>query len=163
MTEVLAFDGVSRRFGERWVIRAGTLAVHAGEVVALLGRNGCGKTTMLRIACGIVRSESGHVRVHGRRIYRPRLHRLAAEGLFLLPERDLLTPTSTVGHHLERLAARWAGDPAEAIEMLGIGGLLDRFPVQLSGGERRRAELALAVARRPAVLLADEPFQGIAP
>jgi ABC-type multidrug transport system ATPase subunit len=163
VTEVLALDGVSRRFGRRTVVRAATLRVHAGETVTLLGRNGSGKTTLLRIAAGLLRADTGHVRLAGDRVTRPRLHRLAERGLFLLPERGLLTPTATVRGHFDRIAARWGGDPAEAIDRLGVAPFLDRYPVQISGGERRRVELALALARRPACLLADEPFHGIAP
>lgn len=163
MREVLAVDGVTRTFGRRRVVMAATLAVHSGEIVSLLGRNGCGKTTVLRIACGVYRADAGHVRFRGQRVPRPRLHQLAGAGLFLLPERGLLTQGLTVAGHFDWIRARFGGDPAEAIDALHVGKLLDRRAVQMSGGERRRTELAFALARRPACLLADEPFLGIEP
>lgn len=163
MSEVLALDGVARRFGRRLVVRSASLHVNAGEITALLGRNGCGKTTVLRIACGVIPADSGHVRIGGELVVRPRLHQLASRGVLLLPERGLLTSTATVRAHFARMAARWGGDPAGAIAVTRIGEFLDRYAGQLSGGERRRVEFALALARRPALLLADEPFHGIAP
>jgi ABC-type lipopolysaccharide export system ATPase subunit len=96
---------------------------------------------------------------------KPRLHRLARLGVFVLPERDLLPRGQTVGTLLRMIADTFASDDAlgDAIERLRLGVLLDRMPGTLSGGELRRAEVAAAVARAPRVLFADEPFMGIAP
>jgi ABC-type multidrug transport system ATPase subunit len=161
--EVIAADSIALTLGGRRILSGATLAAHTGEIVGLLGRNGCGKTTLLRVLTGDARAQSGFVRVDGQRIHRPRLHRLARVGVFLLPERGLLGPLATVGQHMDHLALRFGADPAPAIESLRVRDLLDRLPAQLSTGERRRSELALALTRAPSCLIADEPLRGIAP
>jgi ABC-type multidrug transport system ATPase subunit len=161
--EIIAADSIALTLSGRRILKAATLAAHTGEIVGLLGRNGCGKTTLLRVLTGAARAQSGFVRVHGQRIHRPRLHRLAGAGVFLLPERGLLGPLATVGQHMDRLAVRFNADPAPALESLRVSNLLDRLPAQLSMGERRRIEFALALTRAPSCLIADEPLRGIAP
>ncbi len=162
-TEVLAADSVGRTFGRRRVLSAATLAVHAGEIATLLGRNGCGKTTLLRIMIGSTAADWGSVRWRGRYVARPRLHTFAAAGLFFLPERGLLSSLLTVGDHFDRLEERFGVDSRAAVAALGVDVFFDRQAVQLSTGERRRVEMALALARSPVCLVADEPFLGIAP
>jgi ABC-type multidrug transport system ATPase subunit len=160
---ILFIDAIGRTFGDRRVLSSATAWAHAGRVTALLGRNGCGKTTMLRIATGQVRPDYGTIRFRGRSYQRPRLHRLARAGLFYLPERGLLSWTATVRGQLALVARRFGGDADEALDRSGLGHVADQLPQNLSSGERRRAEVALAWIRRPACLLADEPFHGIAP
>lgn len=90
---------------------------------------------------------------------RPRLWNLAARGLFYLPDQGLLSRRMTFGTHLALLASRFGVTDAHAVaEHLGAAALLDAYPDQLSGGEKRRCELTLAVARRPRCLIADEPL-----
>lgn len=163
MSVVLHVDAVSRAYGSRRVLTAATVQVSASEIVGLLGRNGCGKTTLLRIACGALRAHGGNIRLFGERVARPRLHLLARQGVFFLPERGLLSPMGTVESHFARLAACWGVDVTDAIDRFRVADLLDRLPAQLSTGERRRVEFALATARAPRCLLADEPFLGMAP
>lgn len=160
----LAADSIGKSFGRRAVLTAASLWARSGRITALLGRNGCGKTTLLRIAAGWLRPDYGLVVFQGRRFPRARLATLARLGLFYLPERSLLHASRTVRQHLAALAHAFpAASVDEAIDALRLGDFLDRRPPSLSGGERRRAELALAVARRPDCLLADEPFRDIAP
>jgi ABC-type multidrug transport system ATPase subunit len=168
MSLVLQADSIGKSFGSRRVLTAATLSVQQGQITALLGRNGCGKSTLLRILTGLVHADHGRVLFHGRHWTRPSLNRMAGQGLFLIPERDLLCRGRTVREHFRLLIDRYGGtqriaDFRLAVQTLEIAPLLDRAPEMLSGGERRRAELALAFARRPACLLADEPFLGIAP
>ena len=160
---VLFVDAVSKSFGERRVLSNASAWAWEGRISALLGRNGCGKSTLLRIAVGQLKPDYGAVDLLGERAYRPRLHRLAKRGLFYLPERGLLSWTHTVGEHLELLARRFGGDACSIGDRLELGPLLDSLPQNLSSGERRRAEIALALLRAPACLLADEPLLGIAP
>lgn len=160
MKELAAVESVSKSYGRHRVLSSVSLTVRPGRVHALMGRNGSGKTTLLQIACGVERADHGFVRYGGRVMERPRLHRLARRGLWFLPHEGLLTGSWTVGAHLRRVGA---GRPVRAARELGIEGLLERSPDQLSGGERRRVELALVQVRKPDCLLADEPFRGLAP
>jgi ABC-type multidrug transport system ATPase subunit len=164
LTPVLLADSVSKAFGETRVLSAATLAAHAGAVTVVLGRNGAGKSTLLKIAAGWLAADHGIVRFRAETYLRPRLHRLAARGLFYLPARGILSPAFTLRAHLEAVERRFPDEARQVIvDRLEIGSLLDRAPASFSGGERRRAELAVALLRRPLCLLADEPLLGIAP
>jgi lipopolysaccharide export system ATP-binding protein len=161
----IAVDSLVKSFGGVEVLKCATVWGHAGRMTAILGRNGCGKTTLLRIAAGVLSPDSGTVRLDGQIIERPRLHTLAARGIFFLPTRGLLSPRLRVADQME--SGAWAagtrGSLAGVVERFALASLLRNRGAELSGGERRRAEFALAVLCRPRCLLADEPFAGIAP
>ncbi len=164
MKPLLAAESIGKSFGRKVVLTAAGLWATPGRVTAVLGRNGCGKTTLLRIACGLLRPDYGVVIYRNERLLHPRLWQLARLGLFFLPERWLLHRGVSCANHFRALS--WHYDEAEAgaaVKMLQLEDLLDRKPGQLSGGERRRMEVGLALARRPRCLLADEPFLGIMP
>lgn len=168
MSWVLEVDSVGKRFGSRSVLHAASLRAAAGAVTFLVGRSGCGKTTLLRIATGFLPYESGYVRFDGETYARPRLHRLARLGVLYLPDRDVLSNAFTVRAQLDlmwRQLGRAAGGGAvdEVCEKVALGELVDRRPGALSEGERRRAEMAFALARNPRCLLADEPFRHLSP
>lgn len=161
---VFAAESFKRAFGTRTVLRAASVWARPGRVTVLFGQNGCGKTTLLRAAVGLLAAENGVVRFRGESFERPRLARLARRGLFYLPDRGLLGRRWTVRSHLEAMEWRFPGRPVErVVDRLGLRGLLDRRPRELSHGEVRRAEVALAVLRQPICLLADEPLEGISP
>jgi ABC-type multidrug transport system ATPase subunit len=162
---VLAADYIGKRFGERKVLSAATVHADRGVVTALVGRNGSGKSTLLRIMAGLMAPDHGVVRFRGGVYTRTRLPRLARQGLFLLPaDRSTLSRTLTLRQHLDALRRRFGLPPGGTeLEELRITHLLDRAVGTYSGGERRRAELALALVRAPDCLLADEPFLGITP
>jgi ABC-type multidrug transport system ATPase subunit len=165
---VLEVDSVGKRFGRRDVLHAASLRAAAGAVTFLVGRNGCGKTTLLRIATGFLPIESGYVRFDGVMHPRPRLRRLAHLGVLYLPDRDVLSNAFTVRAQLDlmwrQLGRADGGVPAdEAGETVGLTVLGSHRPNALSAGERRRAEMALAVCRNPRCLLVDEPFRHLAP
>ncbi|BBH70328.1 multidrug ABC transporter ATP-binding protein [Actinoplanes sp. OR16] len=152
-----------RRYGEFEAVRGVSFDVRRGELFALLGTNGAGKTTTMDLVAGFGAPDAGTVRVLGcdpyrqRGLIRPRLGIMLQEGG--------LPPDLTVTES----AAMWAGtltDPrpvAEALELVDLRHREDVFVRQLSGGERRRLDLALAVLGRPAVLLLDEPTTGLDP
>jgi ABC-type multidrug transport system ATPase subunit len=165
---ILEVDSVGKRFGSNEVLHAASLRAAAGAVTYLVGRNGCGKTTLLRLATGSLPLESGYVRLDGKTQPRPRLHYLARLGVLYLPDRDILSNAFTVRAQIDvmwrQLGRADGGMACDAVcEAVGLGALADRRPSALSAGERRRAEMALALARNPHCLLADEPFRHLAP
>ena len=162
MREVLVADCIGKKYGDRWVLHSATLRATTGELRALLGRNGAGKSTLLRVAAGLISPDTGHVRFNGVARERVRLASLAREGLIVVPDRDLLSNAFTVREHLA-FGSGDAGFIASIGERLAISHLLDSRPYELSSGERRRAEVAFAMARRPSCLLADEPLRNISP
>lgn len=161
---LFAADSIGKSFGSRTILKAASVWARAGRITVLFGRNGCGKSTLLKIGAGQLRPDHGVVLFAGRAYLRPRLPELASRGLFYLPDRDLLSGRLTVREQLRAVEWRFGGSrTAGILKRLGIGRLVDRTPVELSGGERRRAEIAAAWIRAPRCLLADEPFAGIDP
>lgn len=164
MERIFAADSIHKAHGRRTVLTTASVWAAAGAVTVLFGRNGCGKSTLLKIGAGVIAADKGVVHFRGAAYLRPRLHRLAARGLFYLPDEGLLVRRLTLGEHLAALRRRFGAalHPDDAAD-LEVAPLLD-VPVRaLSGGEMRRAEVAVAVARNPVCLLADEPLSGIAP
>jgi ABC-type multidrug transport system ATPase subunit len=160
----LIADCVGKRFRGRRVLTAASLRAVPGEVRVLFGRNGIGKSTLLKIAAGLVRADTGAVHCAGQVFGAPSLSELARLGLFYLPDHELLSRTLTLGAQLRFFEQRYGRRSAgEAAALARVEEFVDALPSTLSGGELRRAELALALVRRPACLLADEPYRGIAP
>lgn len=162
---VLEADCVALRRGDRLVLTSASLRARAGCIHGLLGRNGAGKTTLLRILVGMLQADGGTVRMDGVAVDEPRLPALARRGVFFLPDRDLLHPRAAVGAQLQWMAAMHgtAAQVAVTCERMGIAARLGQRPSTLSGGERRRAEVACALLRAPRVLVLDEPLRGVAP
>jgi ABC-type multidrug transport system ATPase subunit len=164
VTEVLRAEGIVARFGDRRVLTSATLRAPAGCVTALFGRNGVGKSTLVKAAAGVIRPTSGVVHFRGVARLRATLPALARDGLFYLPDRELLAPGLTLRRQLALFARRYDRPLVdEAAALVGLGGRLDQRADACSGGERRLAEVALAWLRAPACLLADEPFRDVAP
>jgi ABC-type multidrug transport system ATPase subunit len=165
VTPLLRADSIGWSIRGRAVLRSAYLEAHAGTVTALVGRNGAGKSTLLRIAAGWMRWDYGLVEFRARRHPRQNPAALARDGLFFVPiDRSILSPRYTLGEHIDALEARFgAADRTAVLERLEIAALERVRCGAFSGGERRRAELALALLRRPACLLLDEPFRGIDP
>jgi ABC-type multidrug transport system ATPase subunit len=160
--EILVADCIGKKFADRWVLHSASLRATRGELRALLGRNGAGKSTLLRVAAGLIHPDAGSVRFNGVAYERARMARLAREGFFFLPDRDLLSNSFTVREHCS-FAGRDSALMATIADRLGLAALLDARPFELSSGERRRAEVAFAMMRQPACLLADEPLRNISP
>ncbi|XVV16986.1 ABC transporter ATP-binding protein [Actinoplanes sp. CA-131856] len=161
----LELDGVGKTFtadGRRRAVLAGvSLTVAAGEVVALLGPSGCGKSTLLRLAGGLDTPSEGSVRVGGRPVdgIEPRCAVVFQEPR-LLPWRTVEKnvayglPRGVTGEKARREVAHW-------LEVVGLAAFARHRPRQISGGMAQRAALARALARRPGVLLLDEPFAAL--
>jgi len=164
VTYALVADCVGKAFGSRHVLTAASLRAKAGEVRAVFGRNGAGKSTLLRIAVGLLQPDSGTVRMGDDVMLRASLPGLAARGVFYLPDHDLLAPSYDLGLQLNLFARRFGRRRAlDAARMARVEHLLGRRVATFSGGELRRAELALVLTRNPTVLIADESYRGITP
>lgn len=142
-----------------------TFDVPAGSYAVLMGRTGCGKTTILEAICGLRSIRSGTIILHGEDVTRLKA---ADRGIGYVPQDLALFPTMTVSEHLSfalRIRRAPAGDIArrvdELAQMLGIGPLLERKPTGLSGGEAQRVALGRALSARPTVLCLDEPLSAL--
>jgi lipopolysaccharide export system ATP-binding protein len=167
---VLTGQKLAKRYGARDVVRDIDLEVRQGEVVGVLGPNGAGKTTTFYMLAGIVPPTRGQVTLDGLDITRWPLHKRARLGMSYLPQESSIFRKLTVRQNL-RLILEYSGLPAEEqkakadrlMEELGITRLQDQLAAYLSGGERRRLEIARALIRDPKFILLDEPFAGIDP
>ncbi len=161
----LEADCVFKHYGERRVLTSASLRAVPGVITGLLGRNGAGKTTLLRILTGELAPDNGVVRVDGVGELRVHLASLARRGVFYLPARDLLLRRLSVIAQLRAVQATFGvhNDLQQIATLLGIAGRLQQRVSALSGGERRRAEFALALVRAPRVIVADEPLRGVTP
>ncbi len=163
----ISFDAVRHAYGPVESVRGVTLDIQPGEVVALIGHSGCGKTTLLRLAAGLERPTEGRVLLDGLEI--------AGPNNFVPPEKrgiGLMFQDYALFPHLSNLenvmfglrgfSTREAERQARnALERVGLGVHANDYPHLLSGGEQQRVALARAIAPRPAVILMDEPFSGL--
>jgi putative spermidine/putrescine transport system ATP-binding protein len=161
----LDIDAVTHRYGPVTAVHDVSLAVRAGEIVALLGPSGCGKTTLLRVVAGFVRQSAGSVRIDGRPV-----DDLPANlrNVGIVFQSYALFPHMTVAHNIAYgLQAR--GVPRAEVrrtvdrflDVVRLTDLRDRLPRQLSGGQQQRVAVARALAVEPTVLLLDEPFSAL--
>ena len=162
---LLEVDGVGVSFWGREVLKAASFSAWGGRITTLMGRNGVGKTTLLRVAVGRVRPQWGRVLFEGAFVGRPNLAHLAKQGLMYSSQESRLTDLFSVRDHVRAFCHVYGGQKLSPLvaESLRLEGLLDQRPHQLSGGERKRVALGLALIRRPRCLLMDEPFAGVAP
>jgi len=162
METVLAADQLGKRYGRKWALRGCSLRLPEGRIAALVGPNGAGKTTLLHLAAGLLRPDEGTVRLFGRDPYDNTA--VLADLGFVAQETPLYrdfhaADLITMGGRLNR---RWDADLAR--HRLAQLGIPPRQPVgKLSGGQRAQVALALALAKRPRVLLLDEPVASLDP
>lgn len=164
MNALFVADSFRKSYCTKVVLKSATAWARKRRITVLLGRNGCGKSTLIRAALGLISTGGGILRYDGDIHSRPRLWDLASRGVFYLPDRGLLSRRTTFGAQLDLVVRRFrCPPPDDALERLEVSGVLGRRPAEISGGERRRAELAIAVSRGPRCLIADEPLAGIEP
>jgi lipopolysaccharide export system ATP-binding protein len=175
MKSTLVAQGLQKSYGARQVVRDVSLEVECGEVVGLLGPNGAGKTTSFYMIVGLVPSDSGEIHLNGVPISRLPIHRRATLGLSYLPQEASVFRKLTVADNIRAVLELQQVDdkplPQTEIEKrlntllaeLQIEKLRENQALSLSGGERRRVEIARALATNPRFVLLDEPFAGVDP
>ena len=172
----LVAQGLQKSYASRKVVQNVSLAVQSGEVVGLLGPNGAGKTTSFYMIVGLVRADAGQISIDGQPVERMPIHRRARLGLSYLPQESSIFRKLTVEENVRavlELQRDSAGKPLSKADIkqrtdsllheLRVEHLRDSPAPAWSGGERRRVEIARALATQPRVILLDEPFAGIDP
>jgi lipopolysaccharide export system ATP-binding protein len=163
-------EGLAKTYGSRAVVDGVDLRIGGGEVVGLLGPNGAGKTTTFYMVVGLVPATSGRVLLNGQDITGRRMHERARLGIGYLPQEASVFRKLTVEENIMAIIeavnvprGERKARVREHLEELGLGPLAKQKAFTLSGGERRRLEIARALVTRPQFLLMDEPFAAIDP
>jgi lipopolysaccharide export system ATP-binding protein len=172
----LTAQGLQKAYGARKVVKDVSLSVAQGEVVGLLGPNGAGKTTSFYMIVGLVRADAGTITINGQRVERLPIHCRSRLGLSYLPQEASIFRKLTVAENVRAVLELQRDDAGKELSKTEIEhrlqGLLKDLRVEhlhdspapaLSGGERRRVEIARALATGPQFILLDEPFAGIDP
>ena len=167
---VLRSESLTKRFKSRTVVEGVSLEVSSGEVVGLLGPNGAGKTTCFYMIVGLVPADAGRIHLDRRELTHLPIHRRARLGISYLPQENSVFRKLSVEENvqavleLQGLAAEEVQPRlAELLAELNIAHLRKHTALSLSGGERRRLEIARALGTKPSFILLDEPFAGVDP
>ncbi|MES2259996.1 MAG: ABC transporter ATP-binding protein [Pseudomonadota bacterium] len=164
MTELLALDKVTAGYGESIVLEDVSFAMNEGDSLALLGRNGVGKTSLLVTMMGLTRLHKGNIRWAGADIARVPTYQRSRSGLGWVPQERHMFPSLTVEEHLTVVARPGVWNLKKIYEIFPR--LLERrsnMGNQLSGGEQQMVAIARALMTNPRILLLDEPMEGLAP
>jgi lipopolysaccharide export system ATP-binding protein len=166
----LVVDNIGKTFRGRTVVKAVTLRLARGEVVGLLGPNGAGKTTCFYMITGLIPADHGAIYLDGENITAQPMYQRARMGLGYLPQETSIFRGMSVSENVQAVVELRERDPStgrtivtQLLEELHIEHLRDSPAISLSGGERRRVEIARALASEPSFMLLDEPFAGIDP
>jgi lipopolysaccharide export system ATP-binding protein len=170
MGSTLAAMNLEKSYRNKKVVKGVSVSLSSGEVVGLLGPNGAGKTTTFYMISGLIRPSAGSIQLNGKDITRWPIHRRARAGIGYLPQESSIFRGMSVDDNLlavmEAVGISKVDRAAQLMELkesMGITHLGSTMGGSLSGGERRRAEIARALIPEPAYLLLDEPFAGIDP
>ena len=161
----LAITGLSKRYGDFVAINNVSLRVEEGEFISLLGPSGCGKTTILRMLSGLIEPDAGQIRIGGEDVtWRP-VHKrnigLVFQSYALFPHMSVFENVAFGLRQRGVSGSDLAKRVGEALGLVRLEGLEQRFPRELSGGQQQRVALARAIAPRPALLLLDEPLSNL--
>ena len=169
-SSMLRADGLKKRYRKRTVVSDVSLAVGSGEVVGLLGPNGAGKTTCFYMILGLVSIDAGRVSLDGRDLTHLPIYRRSRLGVSYLPQEASIFRKMTVEQNIRAVLELQGLDDDEVgarleslLDDLHVGHLRAAPAISLSGGERRRVEIARALATSPRFILLDEPFAGVDP
>jgi lipopolysaccharide export system ATP-binding protein len=169
MSELRAV-GLKKTYGSRTVVHDASLSLNSGEVVGLLGPNGAGKTTAFYMIVGLISANGGEIFIDDTNITHMPIHRRARLGLGYLPQEASIFRRLTVEKNIQAVlelqdfsGAEIQARLEELLEDLHITHIRSNPAISLSGGERRRVEIALALATNPRFILLDEPFAGVDP
>ena len=163
---MLVAKGLVRSFGRTRAVNRVDISVDTGEVVGLLGPNGAGKSTVFGMLAGLIRPDEGEVWLGPKNVTGWPLHRRVRAGLGFLPQEPSVFPKLSVEEHLKMVTSRSPADAPgveELLEQAELIHLRTRRAGRLSGGERRRLEIARCLAMRPSIVMMDEPFAGVDP
>ncbi len=166
----LVAKGLEKKYGQRQVVKGISLSVAPGEIVGLLGPNGAGKTTTFYMIVGMVQSDRGTVMMDDENLTQLAMHKRARAGLGYLSQEPSIFRQLSVEDNLRAILEYMPGSKDEKerridalLEEFGLTKLRKQKAVTLSGGEKRRCEIARALTTNPKILLLDEPFVGIDP
>ena len=170
MSRILSATNLSKKYGKKTVVRDISLEINRGEVVGLLGPNGAGKTTCFYMIVGLVDADSGNIFLDDVDVSRVQMHQRARLGIGYLPQEASIFRGMDVENNINSVLE--IVEPNKKIRKEKLDSLLEEFSIThirkshalaLSGGERRRVEIARAIATDPAFILLDEPFAGVDP
>jgi len=167
----LRADNLNKQYRSRTVVDSASLSISSGEVVGLLGPNGAGKTTCFYMIVGLINADAGEIFLNDKAISRYPMHERARLGIGYLPQEASIFRKLSVEDNIRAILQAIPGITSEQVEQeteellqeLHITHIRESNGISLSGGERRRVEIARALATRPHFILLDEPFAGVDP